>query len=49
LSNILSKNNPNTEQVSGITKDLGNMCMNKKNEVVKLSGNVPESVIHRNI
>jgi hypothetical protein len=44
LSNLLSKNNPNKEQVSGITKDLGNMCMNKKNEVVKLSGNVPESV-----
>ncbi|KAG4082424.1 hypothetical protein H8356DRAFT_1753494 [Neocallimastix lanati (nom. inval.)] len=43
-SNLLSKNNPNKEQVSGITKDLGNMCMNKKNEVVKLSGNVPESV-----
>jgi len=39
LGNILNINNPNKEQVSGITKDLGNMCMNKKNEIVKLSGN----------
>ncbi|KAL6592015.1 hypothetical protein U3516DRAFT_768812 [Neocallimastix sp. 'constans'] len=30
--------------VNEITKDLGNMYMNKKNERIKLSGNDPESV-----